>query len=55
MYRPSSPRYARMPESTLTPAPVKTVILPDLIKSASISVASARDWIDKEGLALRMA
>ena len=28
MYLPSSPRYGRMPESTLTPAPVKSAVRP---------------------------
>ena len=28
MYRPSSPRYGRIPESTLTPAPVKSAVRP---------------------------
>ena len=42
MYLPSSPRYARIPESTLTPAPVKSAARPGRArKEHSCSIAAA--------------
>lgn len=41
MYRPFLPLYALIPESTETPAPVKTAILPGLKNAAIRSIASA--------------
>ena len=41
MYLPSSPLYARIPESTLTPAPVNSATFPDERKLAIRCAASS--------------
>ena len=43
MYLPSSPLYALIPESTLTPAPDKTVTFPTERKVDIRSIASATE------------
>lgn len=45
MYLPSFPRYALIPEATLTPAPVSSVTFPGARKSAMRSTAAAGEIV----------
>jgi hypothetical protein len=45
MYLPSFPRYALIPEATLTPAPVRSVTFPGARKSAMRSTAAAGEIV----------
>lgn len=56
MYLPSSPRYAWIPESTLTPAPVNRATFPNPRNSVNNEAASDKDFMGHvEVELLRMA